>query len=232
MPDVEVVWLPGTLCDERVFGDLETVLDLPSRHIRISDFERVESAAEAILGAAGDRLVPIGFSLGGFVALELLRRAPERLAGVVLMSGNAHPDAPGNAAVRREEVAFVRENGMAALIERNWPRFVGQASLSDLGLRDLMVSMAEAVGPEGHARQAEMNIARPDFRNMVTDSPVPLLVLAGDEDSLCLPERYVAAAQGASASLETVTGAGHFLPLEAPREVGRLTAGFLKELRR
>lgn len=229
---MELVWLPGTLCDERVFGDLPLHLDLPSRHVRTSDFDRVESAAEAILGASGDRLVPIGFSLGGFVALELLRRAPERTAGVILMSGNAHPDAPANASVRREEVAFARGSGMASHIERNWPRLVAADSQSDLGLRDLLVSMAEAVGIDGFARQAEMNIARPDFRASVGNVPVPLLVLVGSEDNLCPHERYAAAAQGACARLKTVAGAGHFLPLEAPGEVGRLTAGFIKGLKR
>ena len=225
---MELVWLPGTLCDERVFGDLPGSLDQPARHVRLSDFARVEEAAEAILETLPQTFVPIGFSLGGFVALELLRRAPERVAGLVLLSGNAHPDVPAIAATRRDEVSYVREKGMSALIDRLWPRLVGPASREDAELRRLLIAMAEGIGADGLARQAEMNITRPDLRATAAQASVPLLVVAGAEDRLCPPERYAAAAEGVAGSLETISNAGHFLPLEAPEALAPLIASFVR----
>ena len=90
--------------------------------------------------------------------------------------------------------------------------------------------MAEAVGADGLARQAEMNINRPDLRATAANAKVPLLVVAGDEDRLCPPERYAAAAKGIAASRETVPNSGHFLPLEAPSAVRPLMASFVRRL--
>lgn len=227
---MELVWLPGTLCDERVFGTLPSILDQPAFHFRTSDYSRVGAAAAAVLDAAPPIFVPIGFSLGGFVALELLRRAPERLAGVILVSGNAHPDIAGNAAARREEVTYARERGMSALIDRSWPRLVGRESRGDANLRQLLIAMAEHVGVDGLARQAEMNIARPDLRATAVEAEVPLLVIAGEEDQLCPPERYAVAAEGKAASLKVIASSGHFVTLEAPAVMAALVASFIRSL--
>lgn len=227
---MEAVWLPGTLCDKRVFGELPNTLGQPSHHIATSEFSRVGDAATAVLDTGPRNFVAIGFSLGGFVALEILRRAPERVAGLVLISGNAHPDAPENAAARREEIQFASENGMSALIERFWPRIVGSRSQQNANLRQLLVAMAESIGLDGFARQVKMNIARPDLRAIAIDSKVPLLVAAGAEDRLSPPERYEVAAAGAAARLEVLPGAGHFLPLEAPQALARVIKPFIRRL--
>ena len=227
---MNTVWLPGTLCDERVFGDLPDILGEPAHHVTMSDFSNVGDAAAATSDTVSQRFVAIGFSLGGFVALELLRRAPERVAGVVLISGNAHPDTPANADARREEIRFARENGMPALIGRSWPRLVGLSSRADAGLLQVLIDMAESVGLEGLSHQAEMNISRPDLRATAADAAVPLLLVAGGEDRLCPLERYAAAASGATASLEVVPDAGHFLSLEAPHALATIVMPFMRRL--
>lgn len=226
---METLWLPGTLCDARVFGEAPSALPGSARHAELVGHSRVEDAAAAVLAIAAERFIAIGFSLGGFVALELLTRAPERIAGIVLVSGNAHPDAPENAPSRRAEVRCARERGMSAHIDGIWPRLVGLASQTKSSTRELLVAMAEGVGAEAFARQAEMNIARPDFRALVAASATPLLVIAGENDQLCPRERYQTAASGPRSSLTIVPGAGHFLPLEAPgaliEEVGPFMQG-------
>ena len=227
---MEAVWLPGTLCDKRVFGELPNTLGQPSHHIATSEFSRVGDAAAAVLDTGPRKFIAIGFSLGGFVALEILRRAPERVAGLILISGNAHPDAPANTAARREEIQFASENGMPALIERFWPRIVGAPSQQNESLRKLLVAMAESIGHDGFARQVEMNIARPDLRALAIGSKVPLLVTAGSEDRQSPRERYEAAAAGVAARLEVIPGAGHFLPLEAPQALARVITPFIRRL--
>ena len=216
------VMIPGTLCDASVFD--EVVARLPDHRVRVADVTghaHVGPAAAEVLDTIEGRFLCVGFSLGGFVALEILRRAPERLLGVVLVAGNAHPDRPEMASVRRAQAAFARTDGMDALV---------RGSIADWGLADLpdvaerVSTMARAVGGHVLARQAEMNLSRPDYRTVVERASVPVLVVAGERDPLCPPDRYAAAAAGHSGRLVVLAGRGHYLPIEAPAEVAAAIA--------
>lgn len=213
----DAVLIPGTLCDARVFAPVRAHLpEMRAHTVELAGHARIEDVAQAALASAPPRFTGIGFSLGGFVVLEMLRRAPERFSGIALIGGNAHPDAPGNAAVRRAQVARAREMGMAAFVAENWSLW---SAGDDPDACGLATEMACDAGHEAHARHAEMNIARADFRAVAAASPVPLLVLAGEHDTLCPRERYAAAASGRLGRLSVIPGAGHYLPLEAPGAV-------------
>ena len=210
--------VPGTLCDERVFGPMLPLLDgavaaPPVAHTDVGE------AADALLADAPARFTAAGFSLGGFVVLELLRRAPERLAGAVLIAGNVLPLAPGQAEARRREVALARAEGMGAVVDAYWPRYVAQRRRGDQALRRLVGDMAEATGPDRFAAQAELAITRPDGRDTVRGTRVPLLAICGEEDGMCPPERC--GAIGGAAEVAMLPGVGHFIPLEAPDEAAR-----------
>ena len=218
----DLVLIPGTLCDARVFDDV--VDRLPGWRTQVHELgehTRVEDVANAILAEAPARFVAAGFSLGGFIALELLRCAPERVVGVVLIAGNAHPDAPDNAARRRREAVRSRADGMAQYVTASAPHWGIEDRPAVLAR---IVAMACTAGPDAHARQAEMNIARPDLREVARNAAVPVIVLAGDTDSLCPGERYAATASGPTGQLVSVAGAGHYLPLEAPGAVAAAIA--------
>lgn len=207
----EAIFVPGTLCDARIFADLrERLPDVHGKVLDLAAHESVEAAAVSALADAPARFVAIGFSLGGFVTLAMLRLAPERLRGVVLIAGNAHPDAPENAATRLADVERARDVGMAAFVAE---RFPNDAS------RHLIAAMAGALGHDAHARHAAMNITRPDLRDTAHCSAVPLLVIAGERDPFCPRERYEIAAAGPMAQLRVIPGAGHYLPIDAPDAV-------------
>lgn len=207
----DAILVPGTLCDARIFADLlERLPDVRGQVAELAEHGSVEAAARSALAGAPARFVAIGFSLGGFVALEMLRLAPERLRGVILMAGNAHPDAPENAAARIAEVSRARDMGMAQFVAERFPNDAYGA---------LIAAMAADLGHDAHARHAAMNIARPDLRDVAYRSAVPILVIAGDRDPFCPRERYEIAAAGPLAQLQVISGAGHYLPLEAPGAV-------------
>ena len=208
-----ILCVPGTLCDERVFGPMLTFLDGAEATPPIAH-GRVEDAADRLLADAPPRFLAVGFSLGAFVVLELLRRAPERLAGALLIAGNVFPLAQGQAQARRRDVAIAREQGTEAVIQAYWPRYVAPSLLNDAGLRRTVDDMAASVGPDLFAAQAELAITRPDSRDTVRDTAVPLLALCGEEDGMCPPERC--GAIGGNARVEMLPGVGHFIPLEAP----------------
>ncbi len=209
------VLLPGTLCDERVFGALPQHLAQPLA-LDYSAWADTRTAAAALLSKVPAGSIGIAFSLGSWVLLEMLRLAPKRFAGIILVSGNAYPDAPENAKMRRDRVALARAEGFSALFADDWPKMLGHKHRDDPALRRLIVAMAEHAGHESHARQAEANISRPDHRQYASASPIPVHVIAGTEDGLCPRERYEAAANGPGSSLTMVADTGHYLPLEAP----------------
>ncbi len=189
----------------------------------------VADAAASVLSGAPDRFIALGFSLGGWVALELLRLAPERVAAVILLSGNAFPDDPANESARRGSVKASRDGGMEAFVMDSYPRFVGDGALESADLQASILAMAERVGPDAHERQVEMNIARPNLLAVADHSTVPILVVAGGDDRLCLRDRYERTASGPRVQLVILPGIGHFLPLEAPSLAAAVINAFLKE---
>lgn len=213
---IPTVLLGGTLCDERLFDAMLPGLAAPLI-LDHRGFDRADAAAAALIDHIPAGALAIGFSLGGWIVLELAQRWPGRLVGAVLISGNAYPDAAGNAAGRRDRVERGRQIGLGPLIEAEKDLLLGKGSRSDPSAFATVRAMAERCGHEVHARQAELNIHRGDHRSFVATTDLPILVVAGDQDPLCPRERYEEAAAGPRSHLRIIEGAGHFLPLEAPR---------------
>ena len=220
--------VPGTLCDERLFAPMVERLGPHARALPPIAHATVEEAADAVLADAPDRFTAAGFSLGGFVVLELLRRAPGRLAGAALIASNVESLPGGQADERRAEAALAAAQGPDAVVERLWPRYVARSRLGDMALRARVGEMAEAVGAGRFACQAELAITRPDSRDTVRRTRIPLLVLCGEEDAICPPARC-GAVDGPTVERRTVPGAGHFVPLEAADEAAALMAAWLRE---
>ena len=226
--DTHLVCLGGTLCDDRLYEPLLTYLGNLHTIWNPTNQTSVEDAARALLETLPDPVVVIGFSLGGFVALEALRQSPERVLGVVLISGNAFPDDEGNSAGRRVDVETGRSSGLAELIQSRAESLVSSSCLNRGLIVQILAAMAAALGDEVHARQAEMNIGRPDLRTTVRETRTPILAIAGTDDRLCPRERYVDLKLSALVELEWIEGSGHFVPLEAPVKCAHLIKSFLE----
>ena len=224
-----VLLVPGTLCDERLWEPVIGRLGPHARALPPIAHATVGEAARAILSDAPERFVAAGFSLGSFVVLELLRCAPDRLAGAVLIAGNAGVLAAGQEDARRAEVALARAEGPAAVIAPLWPRYVAPARVGDAALRQRVFAMAEAVGADRFAAQAAIAITRPDGHATLRSTTVPVLNICGEEDAVCPPDRCVAMA-GPAVTLHRLPGVGHFIPLEAPDVMADLLQAWLETL--
>lgn len=210
-------WLPGTLCDARVFAPMRAQIpaDFRDHHdIDISAYRDVHALAEAILAEAPARFIAVGFSLGAIAALALAALAPERLAGLVLMAANAR-DVPIERHAERRALALTPPAQLVG--EVLWPGSVAPARHDDADLRAAIVAMAQAAPPGTLHRQTELALSRPDRRALLPALTIPTLVIGGGEDAIAPPEfqREIAAAMP-EAQLHIVPGAGHFVPLEDP----------------
>lgn len=204
-----VVLVPGTLCGAALWGGVA----VPGG-AHVLDMVRGRSLAEAagrVLDAApvDERLHLVAFSLGAIVAFEVLRRAPERLARLTLISANPHAPTPSQLETWAAQEGRVRAGHFGEVV-----RAIADTTGPH---RQKVLDMARRVGPEVYLEQLDLLRSRPDSRGDVARFTGPLTLLVGGEDRVTPP--HLAAELHAlvpHAAIRVVPGAGHYLPLDAP----------------
>ena len=226
-----LLFLPGLLCDGRLFRDQVAALASEARCVT-ADLTHDDS-----LGAMAERalhLVPgdaplalCGLSMGGYVAMESLRRAPGRVARLALMDTSARPDTPEQTRRRRALLALSESGMFRGVTPRLLPQLLAPANL-DGPLGAEVMAMAERVGRPAFHRQQRAIMARPDSRPTLPAIRVPTLVAVGEADALTPPhlaEEMAALVPGAR--LARIAGAGHLPPMEAPEATTALLRDWL-----
>lgn len=236
-PRHPLVLIPGLLCDASVWqrqrAALEDIAD-----IRVADHglrDSLTEMARAILASAPPRFAIAGHSMGGRVAFEVYRAAPERISGVALMDTGNHPLPPGEAGER--EVAgrlalleTARQHGMRTMATAWVQGMVHPARLSERALIDGILDMFECKTADIYAAQTRALINRPDATPVLPIIRCPTLVLCGHEDSWSPVQRHleIAAAIPGSQFVD-IPECGHMCTLERPAEVGAaMRAWFLR----
>ena len=233
MPDVpreSLLLVPGLLCSPALFSPqiaaFGTVRDVViAEHTRA---DRVEAIAGQILAAAPARFALAGLSMGGYIVFEILRQAPERVTRAAFLDTSARPDVPERTADRRGLIEIARTEGVRKVQKLLLPRLLHPARLSDAGLCETVLDMADAVGLDGFVRQQEAIIARPDSRPSLSAVTCPTLVLVGAEDPQTPPDLAQEIAAGIPSSrLLIIPDCGHLSTLEQPHAVNRALADWL-----
>lgn len=226
-----LVLIPGLLNDAELWRDQVAALEGEVDCIvaDITGGEDLETLARQVLDRAPARFALAGFSLGGYVAVEMARRAPERIERLALLDTSISPDSPERSRIRRqlEEKAGMpgRFHGFGNQLLRN---YLSAGNIDDAAIVARIRAMTERLGPETFIRQSR--IPRKDGAGVLAALTCPVLILCGEEDALTPPSEHVAmAALVPHARLVTVPGSGHMTPLEAPRAV---TAALLEWLGR
>jgi 3-oxoadipate enol-lactonase len=178
------------------------------------------------------QVVVCGLSMGGYVALSMLRRHRERLRGLVLVSTRATADTDEAREKRARLIAFVEEHGVEALAGRQLRAMLGRTTFESHrpvreSLRELMAS-APAAGVIGGLRAMA---DRPDSTDLLATIDVPTLVVGGAEDTFTPPDelRGLAAAIPRS-RFELIDGAGHVCAYERPGAFNHLVGEHLARL--
>ena len=226
-----VVLIPGLLASARMYaGQIPQLWCVGP--VLIADHTRDDSMsgiARCILRVAPARFALVGLSMGGYIAFELLRQEPERIAKVALLDTSARADAPEQTAMRRAQMTLASQGRLAEVVEQQFPRLVHRARRADAQLRQVFVLMAEEVGAAGFIRQQTAILGRADSRATLGSIRCPTLVLVGESDELTPPERAAEIAAGIpGARLTTVPHCGHMSTLEQPDEVARALLEWLE----
>lgn len=179
------------------------------------------------------KAVVVGHSMGGYIAFEMLRRHPDRIAGLILCDTKADPDSAEGAKGRDETAAIARAKGSAAIAERMIPVMLGRTTLQTQP--QLVQEVREVITRTpvaGIVGALEAMKTRADSSGLLRGITVPTLVVVGREDALGSPAQSKAMASTIpSAAMTTIEGAGHVPPLEAPTAVSRVFGEFLEAVR-
>lgn len=228
---VPSVFVPGLLATPRMYSEQMAAL-WSFGPVMVADHTRddtVAAIARRILAAAPSRFVLIGLSMGGYISLEILRQAPERIAKLALLDTSARADTPEQSAFRRDLIARARSAGMRGITDSMIPNLVAPQRVGDENLRQVVHMMAEEVGAEAFERQENAIMSRPDSRPSLAAIRCPTLVLVGEQDALTPPDRAREIAAGiAGSKLVTVPACGHLSTLECPTDVSRALVELLR----
>lgn len=223
--------VPGLNCTERAFAGLLPTL-WPERSIVIANHRRGESMsaiAAAILAEAPPRFALLGFSMGGYIAFEMLRQAPERIARLCCLATMARPDSAEQGENRRRMLALAEAGKFDAIAAANFPNAVHPDHERDEALRTIHVEMARQTGATTYIAQQTAILGRPDSRPLLPQISVPAAVIVGDADRITGVDGAEEIAAGIpDASLTVIAGAGHLVPLERPAETARAVVDWLR----
>jgi pimeloyl-ACP methyl ester carboxylesterase len=229
---LEVVFVPGLLCDERLWEkQIEALADIAHATVaRLSDGDTIEALAHSVLDQSPEGAFMLaGLSMGGYVALEIMRQQPKRVLGLALMSTSARPDTPEATEGRRSLIKQSKQD-FELVIDQLLPKLLHESRLTDVSSAGVMRRMAHDAGAETFRRQQEAIIGRADSRPALHDIACPTLIVCGREDKTTPPELHTELAQGIpGAHLAVIEQCGHLAPLEQPEQVARELRSWLTE---
>ncbi len=225
-----IVLLPGLLCDHRLWAGQLPVLSARAE-VTVGDLTGADSIADLaayVLATSPARFALVGLSMGGYVAFEILRRAPERVTRLGLLDTQARADTDEAKTRRRGLMELAQKGEFKGVTPRLLPLFVHPDALGDPQIVATVQGMAESTGQDGFLRQQTAILHRPDSRPGLRAIACPTLILAGRDDQLTPPELQLEMARLIpDATLVLLPHCGHLAPLERPEAVTRQLLGWL-----
>lgn len=230
MSDEPLILVPGLLCTSALFA-LQIEALAPPRRIVVADHtqdDTVAAIAGRLLDSAPERFALAGLSMGGYVAFEVLRQAPDRVTRLALLDTSARPDTDEARQRRLGQIAAAEAGRFEDVQAELWPRLVHPDRVRDGALESVVRGMMRESGVEVFVRQQRAIMGRPDSRPLLGRIRVPTLVLVGDRDALTPPELAREMADGIDgASLVIAPDCGHLSTLEQPEAVTQALQGWL-----
>lgn len=214
--------LPGMMCDARLFAPQIAAFS-GTRAVCLAPIaarDTVAALAADVLAQAPPRFALAGLSMGGIVAMEVLRRAPERVTRVALMDTNCLPETPQMAAAREPHIVRVQAGRLEEVMRDELkPNYLAPGAGRVEVLKTVM-DMARSLGPQVFVAQSRALQRRPDQQKTLRHARQPALVLCGEHDALCPVKRHVFMAEiMPNAVLRVIPEAGHLPTLEQPEAV-------------
>jgi pimeloyl-ACP methyl ester carboxylesterase len=222
--------LCGLLCDETIWADVpKRLADVADVHVvSFQGFSSIDAMADEVLRAAPPRFALAGHSMGGRVALEVWRRAPQRIMALGLLNTGVHPTRDSERESRGLLVRLARVYGMGALADQWLPPMMGASPARVAQVMPSLTAMVQRATPDVFSAQTNALLHRPDPRPLLPSITVPTLLVSGTNDTwVSLTQHADMQRTVPRATLVEIAGAGHMAPIERPDAVARALRGWL-----
>jgi pimeloyl-ACP methyl ester carboxylesterase len=215
-----LILIPGMMCDARMWGGLATALHPRDvGHAMPIGADSMQALAAALLHDAPPKFALAGLSMGGIVAMEMLRQAPDRVERLALLDTNPLAEAPEMQARRGPQIARVLAGGLAEVMRDEMKPLYLADTPYRADILDLCMDMALSLGPATFAAQSRALASRADQTATLAAFKGPALVLMGEHDIPCPKPRHdLMHALMPQSRLVVIAGAGHLPTLEKPLE--------------
>mgnify|MGYP000860173765 FL=1 len=221
--------IPGLVSDSSVWRPLAEAMTsrMPCHDADVTRDISLTAMATRLLDEIAGDIIAVGHSMGGRVAMEMARLAPERLRGLVLANTGHHPRRAGEE-TRRQAMIDLGNSDMAALADTWLPPMLDPARLDDQELVTRLKAMVIAAGPTVHERQIRALLDRPDAGAYLADLACPVLLLAARNDGWSPIGQHEEILQAVGdGEMVVIENAGHFAPVEQPGEVTKVICDWL-----
>jgi pimeloyl-ACP methyl ester carboxylesterase len=232
VPAETLVLIPGLLNDAELWAKQVPMLDDLVDRIVIPDttaHENIRDIAAQVLAETEGALAVAGLSMGGYVALEILRQAPQRIERLALLDTSARQDSDDQRRRRTGLIELADKGKFKGVTPRLLPMLVHKSRLEDESVTRPIFDMAARIGKDGFIRQQKAILSRDDSRDLLASVSVPVLVMCGRDDQLtpvALSEEMAAAIP--HADLRIVDDCGHLPALEKPELCGEALRDWLQ----
>lgn len=227
-----LLFLPGLICDARIYAPQSAAF---ADSLVVNGYGLADSLvdmAQIVLAeadrAGADSFDLFGHSMGGRIALEVFRLAPQRVRRLALVSTGIHPPKDDEAANRAALQQIGYDHGFAALVDHWLPPMVAEANRADTALYSAMRTICLEQGQAMFDAQIKALLARPEIKSLLPQVTCPTLVMTGELDAWAPPKQHEAiAALLPDGQLVVVPDSGHMIQLEAPEAVNQAIAAWL-----
>jgi pimeloyl-ACP methyl ester carboxylesterase len=216
MVNVTPVFIPGLLCTEWLFHGQANIASDTAVFADTRQHDTITGMAEEALAKTSGKLVPIGFSMGGYVALEMARLAPARISAIALFSTNCRQDNDVQRFYREKVIKLAQTHGFQGVTRQFLGKLLSPQALADTALVDGVLAMAIEIGHVTFARQQHAILERRAQHETLAALKVPLSIVCGINDKLTPPDLSKEMAEAAPhADLRLLPDVGHLSTLEA-----------------
>ena len=231
-PMIDLVFLPGLLSDDQVWRHQINALkqSYSVQVIPLTEFSSPQKMVEHVLKVAPKEFVLFGHSLGGWVALEVAKSAPERIKGLGLLNTTARPESQENKVWHELLIKKANEESFESVISNLLPIYLTPIDLGDPKLHDELLNMFLRMGKETFIRQQTAIINRPGNLNDLAHIKCPTLIIHASNDVLVSSEMQEEMLNKIpNSNIEIIRECGHFSMLEKPEDVTKMTKQWLDE---
>ncbi len=227
-----LVLIPGMMCDARLYDAQIAAFsnEICVTLAPVTQGERIEEIASNLLDQLPKRFALAGLGLGAMVAMEILRRAPDRVSRIALIATNAQAETPQNAAARELLIVGARSGRLDEVMRTQLKPEHLAPGTARTTVQAQVARMAQALGPEVFVRQSRAMQRRRDQQSTLRKCKVPTLVMCGAHDTLTPVKHHSFMAELIPyAKLVVLEGAGHLPPLEQPQATSAALRDWMKQ---